>query len=311
MDEKLLKALAEEMKNAGTSPHGRSAFAEMLVELTEPGHLALETFNAFMPTTTANAGDVLVKRVRRGRYAVQSMVPGTAHLVSQVTFQDTHQWTFDRLVAGVRESTWNLRAGSLVTVESLRSQLRADVIDSVVGKVFNLLTTVWNSTDTPSNYAQTAALTDSTLKAIFENVTEKAGGVRAIVGTRRALLPIYEFAGFREYTPTAGTVAGFDLPEVLLEYFRSGRIASYKGAPLIELGQVYRNTLPGLRNKMVPDDKIVVIGQDAGEIKLYEDFQYQDYTDMTVQPADYVLHGWQSYGLMVEDPEMIGVIKLG
>ena len=38
-------------------------------------------------------------------------------------------------------------------------------------------------------------------------------------------------------------------------------------------------------------------------------FEYQDYTDPTTQPANYVLHGWQAYGMIIDDVEQIGIIK--
>lgn len=74
MEEKYLRALAEKAKTAGTSATGKSAFAEVVVEMVDPNHLALELLNYFMPTTQANAGDQLVKRVKRGKYPVWQMV---------------------------------------------------------------------------------------------------------------------------------------------------------------------------------------------------------------------------------------------
>jgi hypothetical protein len=43
---------------------------------------------------------------------------------------------------------------------------------------------------------------------------------------------------------------------------------------------------------------------------MYGGVEYQDYTDMTIQPADYILNAWMSYGMIVDMPENIGVIKL-
>ncbi len=313
MDElELKKAIAEAAKSAGKSDNGRSAYAEMVIELIEPNHLSLELFNRFMPTTQKNAGDTVVKRIKRGRYPIFTMVPGTSHLTGAVSFQDTYQWMFDRLITGARESLWNLRDNPLVTTESIRTNLQADLVDNLVGRVFDLLSQVWTTALTPNNYTETVALTASQLDALMENVIEKAGNVRGIMGTRRALLPIYNFAGFTEYTVTGGsTPTGFDIPEVVLERYRTNRVATYKGAPLIEVPQVYSfNGADGaLRTKLLPDDKIVVVGDNAGEVALFGGFETQDYTDFSIQPADYVLHGWQAYGMMITDVEMIGVIK--
>jgi len=139
-----------------------------------------------------------------------------------------------------------------------------------------------------------------------------AGDVKAIIGTRRAVRDIYEFAGFREYVYAAGGVNNIAYPvnPILLEYLNSNRVSSYKGVPIIELPQVFRNRLPDLREALIPEDKILVIGANAGEILMYGDVTFQDYTDMTIQPADYVMHAWMQYGLVVDMPENIGVIKL-
>lgn len=66
---------------------------------------------------------------------------------------------------------------------------------------------------------------------------------------------------------------------------------------------------PTLTTKLIPDEYIVIVGENAGEIKLFEGFETQDYTDFTVQPADYVLHGWQAYGMLIDAPEKIAVFR--
>ncbi len=309
----LKKAIAEAAKTAGQSGNGRSAFAEIVTETVEPNHLSLSLFNTFMPTRQANPGDTVMKRIRRGRYPVFSMVPGTAHLVGATSYSDTYNYVFDRLITGARESIWNLRDNPLLSAQKLRTDMQADLVDNLVGRVFDLLSSVWNSTDTPNSYAQGSSLTAATLDALLENVIDKAGGARAIMGTRKALLPIYAFAGFVEYTYLGGSNAGqnlaFDIPEVLLERYRTNRVSSYKGVPLIEVPQVFKMQAPDLRERLIPDDKIVIVGQNAGEVVLYGGFETQDYTDFTIQPADYVVHGWQAYGMVIEDPEMIGVFR--
>lgn len=308
-----LKALAEMAKTAGQSPFGKSAFAETIIQLVEPNHLSLDLFSTFMPTRQAALGDTIIKRVRRGRYGVQTMVPGTNHLVSQPTdVQDYHTYVFDRLIGGVRESTWNLRNGDLTTIDGMRQQLQFDLTDNLIAKVFNLLTSVWNTVDTPSNYVETASLTYPTLDTMIENILDFSGDVRAIIGTRKALLPIYQFAGWREYQYMDNTISDIAYPVTpkLLEYLNTNRVSTYKGITLVELPQVFKNQLPNMRERLIPDDKILVVGGNAGEILMYGGVEFQDYTDMTIQPADYILNAWMSYGMIVDMPENLGVIKL-
>jgi len=311
--QEIMRALAEAAKTAGQGPNGKSAFAEIIIQLVEPNHLTLDLFSTFMPVRQATLGDTIIKRVRRGRYGVQSMVPGTNHLVSQPTdVQDFHTYMFDRLITGARESTWNLRNGDLTSVERMRQQMQLDLTDNLVTKVFNLLSSVWNNTDTPSNYVETASLTYTTLDTMIENVLDYAGQVRAIIGTRRALMPIYQFAGWREYQYMDNTINNLAYPVTpkLLEYLNTNRVSAYKGITLVELPQVFANQLPQMRQRLIPDDKILVVGANAGEIMMYGGVEYQDYTDMTMQPADYVLNAWMQYGMVVDAAENLGVIKL-
>jgi hypothetical protein len=311
-DKELMKALAEQAKTAGQSPTGKSAFAETIINMVEPNHLSLDLFSTFMPTRQANLGDTIIRRVRRGRYGIQTMVPGTNHLVSQPTdVQDYHTYVFDRLIGGVRESVWNLRAGDLTTIDRMRQQLQFDLTDNLIAKVFALLGSVWNSVDTPSNYATTTNLTYPILDTMIENLLLSAGSVKAIIGTRSALRNIYDFAGWREWQYMSGSSEiAYPVTPKLLEYLTTNRVSSYKGIPLIELPQVFTNQLPDFREKLIPDNQIILVGQNAGEILMYGNVEYQDYTDMTIQPADYILNAWMSYGMVVDMPENIGVIKL-
>lgn len=310
--EKFQKALAETAKTAGKDLAGKSAFAELLVQMVEPNHLTLDLFNTFMPTRQANIGDPIIRRLRRGKYSVQSMVPGTNHLVSQpTTVQDYHSYVFDRLIGGVRESLWNVQQGNMITVEMMRQQLAFDLTDNLVNRVFNLLSSVWTTANTPSHYVETAALTYTALDTLMENVMYTAGGVKAIIGTRKALLPIYKFASFREYiySGTSNTIA-YPVNEKLLEYLNTNRVSYYMGVPLIELPQVFKNDLPNPRAALIPEDKIILVGNNAGEVLLYGGTEYQESVDMNIQPADYTLHAWMSYGLVVDMPQNIGVIKI-
>lgn len=309
--EELKLAVAEVAKSAGNSPSGRSAMAELIVRTVEPMHLSLDLFSSFMPVTTLNPGDEIQYKVRKGRYPIATMVPGSMHLAHQVYRQDKLVRAFDRLITGATCNVWELQAGEMGTVEEMRAQLRADLFDTLVSRVFNLLSTIWNTTDTPSNYfdASSGGVTAAVLDDAIENVLERAGSVRAIFGSRRALFPIYEFATSVPVIVESG-VSGTAIPtNAFLEFYSNNKITTYKGIPLIELNQVYANQLPDVNEKLIPTDKIVVIGDRAGEIALMGGFEYQDYTDMRKQPAEYVLHGWQQYSMIVDSPDRIAVIK--
>lgn len=309
-DNELKLAIAEVAKTAGNSPNGRSAMAELIVRMVDTNHLTLDLFNSFMPVTQLNPGDELQLKVKKGKYPVRSMVPGTMHLADQVYVQDKIMRAFDRLIAGARCSVWELQSGEMGTAAEMRAQLKADLFDTLVSRVYNLISTVWNSTDTPSNYfdASSGGVTSTVLDAAIENVLERAGSVRAIFGSRRALYPVYGFSTSVPVVTVTGQ-SGTAIPtDRFNEFYNTNKVTSYKGIPMIELSQVFAGRLPDVNEKLIRTDTIVVVGDNAGEIALMGGFEYQDYTDMRTQPAEYILHGWQQYAMTITNPDRIAVV---
>jgi len=308
-------ALAEVAKTAGMPTSAqRSAFAELLVEYIQPNHLSLELFNAFMPVKQMKAGDVLVRKVRKGKYPVRSMVPGSMHLTDQVAYQDQQNWVFDRLIAGTKASLWEINQGDVDSVQTMKKELQADITDEIFYRVYGLLSTAWNGADTPTNYIDVSSggLTVAAVDTMVENILDYSGEVKVIMGTRKALRKLYDAIGYREFilSGTGTDRVGFSTP-AFLEYFNTNKVSSYHGIPLLEIPQTFAQRLPDLRKRLVPTDKVIVVGGNAGNIALMDGFQTQEYTDFRTQPAEYIVHGWQAYGLIVDDIQQIGVLNVG
>jgi hypothetical protein len=251
------------------------------------------------------------------------MVPGSKHLHDVLSFQESQAYMFDRLIAGTSHNLWEIQSGEVGTTDQFRTELRADIFDELVSRVFTLLATVWNSTDTPNNFtdASSTGITATALDNAIENMLDYTGNVRAIIGSRRALLPVYTFAQFREFALSSTDPTRVAFPTTSFNEFTGSKsVRQYYGIPLVEIPQVYRNRLGfsgtggnlNLRdatNRMIPTDRVILVGDNAGEIALMGGTEYQDYTDPTTQPPNYVLHAWQAYGLLVDDVEAISVIK--
>lgn len=321
----LTQAQAEVLKTAAASARDargmRTAYADLVIETVQPNHLSLDLFSAFMPVVQMNPGDQIGRRVRRGRYPIRTMTPGAKHLTDVLDYQEFVSFMFDRLIAGTSHSVWEIESGEVGTVDQMKSELRADLFDELVSKVFSLLTTVWTTSNTPSNYLDSSGtgVTQAGLETMMETVLNYSGQVKAIIGSRAALLPIYKFAQYREFVlgGTGTDRVAFQTP-AFEEFLRTGKVATYLGVPVVELPQVYRNRLDanstnlgwrGVGQRMIPTNKVMVIGDNVGQIALMSGFTYQDYTDPTTQPANYVLHGWQSYGMIIDDVQQIGIIK--
>jgi hypothetical protein len=189
------------------------------------------------------------------------------------------------------------------------------MVDMLVSKVWNLLATVWTASNTPNNYATcSTAVSQTVLDAMIEQVLYYAGNVRSITGTRKALMPIYKFAGIIEHA-VGGTVdptrTGFETVDTIIEEWRrTGRITSYLGIPLVELPQVFENSADNYWKKLIAEDQIMVIGDKAGEIITYGGIETQEYTDYSTEPAEYSLAMWRGWGMIVDMPENIGIIKI-
>lgn len=313
----LQRALAEVAPSAGTGAQtsGRSAFSDLIVETIDPNHVGLEVFNAFLTTRSLNIGDSLVKKLRRAPgYPVRTMVPGTEHL-SDMVFPGVQSITYalDTLITKMRMNLWELRRGELGSIEQFRAEMQLALIDQIVARVSTLIGQTWDGTTSRTNFvdATSTGITIDILDSMIETVLYRAGNVRAIVGSRPALLPIYKNNGVLEYAPhspnTNGIVA---LPEILMEWKKTGRLASFRGIPLIELPQIYQRSSNNYDKPLIDQSRVLVVGDNAGEVVLYGGVETQESTDLTTEPGDYVLAMWRSYGLILDNLENIGVIKV-
>lgn len=314
MEQNKMLAVAELAKNAGKSADRRSEFAEMIVESIEPNRLTLDFFNMFMPTRALKVGDSLHKTVKNRGFPVYTFVPGTTHLASvPVPPREIMTYMLDSIITKVRQNSWELQRGEIATVEKLRSDMSDSLVDEMVSRIFNLISSVWTGSTSRTNYhdASSGGIDATILTNMMETVLYYSGGVKAIVGTRRSLLPVYEMAGFTERTGTGATAATVvPVDSIVEEWRRTGRVASFRGAPLIELPQVWKKEAGNYETRLVPEDRILVIGENAGEIILYGETEFQDHTDFSTEPADYVMAMWRSFGMIVDRPENIGYIKV-
>ena len=303
------RAVAEAAQHIGTP---NKAFAELITEMVEPQHVSFEVFRQFLPVRTLNKGDTLSRKARRGRYKGRTMVPGAQHLTDATYFQSQFTYTMQQLIAGTHLNLLEVKSGELGTLEEIKSAVRSDLIDDAVSKVFNLMTTVWTASNTPAHYidASSTGLTQTSLDVGLETVLESLGSAKAIIGTRKALLPLYKFSGFVDVLLANGTTRqALPLNEVLLEYWSTGKVSSYVGVPIIDIPQISANTLPTLSRKLIRDDIVLIVGEDAGQIIQYAEFEEQEHIDTSKQPADYQYHTWNSWGVLVDRPEGVVVIK--
>lgn len=300
MEEKELKeAIASYMKD----PVKREALAEIVVEWAQPGHLTMDVVNMLLNTRSLQPGSSLIKKVRKG-IKVFTHVMGQIPLKSEITVTERMNYVLDTAIVSVTANEQELESGELGTVESIVGEMQAKFRDYYVNKVFTGLATVWNAVNTPDNFTDVGTdITQLALDNAINQINESTPGVKAIVGTRAALTPIMKFSA---WTNDGTNYAASD--ERITRLLKEGWLGEYLGAPLVLVKQEY--DYPDDYNKMVPEDKILVIGENVGEFITYGDVKRQEYTDMRPVPPQWNVSVYQQFGFMLDNVNGIHVLKV-
>ena len=301
-DLKLKEAIASMAKDKSK----REALAQLFVEYINPQHVTTDFVSMLLNTRSLKEGDVLVKKVRKG-IEVRTLVPGSIHLASEITLSERATHSLDGLDVKVKYNEWELESGELGTVDEIRREMLAKLRDTFQNRVFAALTSIWTASNTPNNYVASAgAVTAPLLKNAIDYINQTVGGVRAVVGTRAALTPITEFAGF--WAPDMDTFAAnyVGVDSQLEEIMRTGWVGTYYGAKIVALEQVYDN--PEDYTALIPSDKILVIGQNVGEFITYGGPKYKEWSDMRPTPPEWFLEFYQRFGMLITNADGIYVI---
>jgi hypothetical protein len=299
MEDNLRESIASLMKDKGQ----REKLAQLLVEYVEPKHITVDFISMLLDTRALNVGDILVKKLRKG-IKVHTLVPGSMHLKSELTITERMNYVLDGADVGIQSNQWELDSGELGTVASMRAEMQAKLRDYFMGKVFTALTTIWTAGNTPSNFtAINGSITATALEDAIDVINKTAGGVKAVIGSRAAMTPITKFAAFW----SDGTNVGF-VPERIQQIMSTGMLGNYYGAPLVVLEQEYDN--PEDYNKLIPEDKILVIGQHVGTFITYGDVKTKEWTDNRPTPPYWNLELYQQFGMIIDNAMGISVITV-
>lgn len=301
MEDKVKLALA----SLSQTEASRKALAGAIIEWVKPNQIATDVVGLFLNTRQLQAGDMLVKRLRKPGIRVRKYVPGTIHLHDEIAVSDRVNYVLDGHVVKVMVNMWDLERGELGTVQDIRQDMVNSLTKFFAMKVFYALSTVWNSTNTPDNYTEVSgSLSKAALDDAIDRINYRAGSVRAIVGVKNSLLPITEFAGYSTYD---GHKQYSDT--ILTEALSNGWIGRYRGVSnIIGLEQQWDN--PEDNTPMIPEQYVLVVGGNAGEFVTFGDVMWKDYVDNRPTPPYFVLEAVVQWGLVVDWAENIFVIKI-
>ena len=290
MDNELKLAIAEMLKSGN-----REAVAEMIVEYVQPNHITTDYVGMLLNARSLKPGDSLVKKLRKG-ISVHTLVPGSIHLANEITVTDRVNYVLDGSDVKVTWNEWEMENGEIGTVGEIRNEMSAKLRDSFQNKVFTALSSVWSAVNTPDNFTSVGgAVTAGALEDAIDRINLTTGGVKAVVGTRTAMTPITKFAAF--WSDASGTKTG--VSDTAIEEVRNaGLIGRYYGAPLIVVNQIFDNLEDN--NAMLPDDKILVIGENVGEFITYGDVKWKQWEDMNPTPPQWFLELYQRFGMIID-----------
>ncbi|HEC64925.1 MAG TPA: hypothetical protein ENI23_06520 [bacterium] len=290
------EALAEIMRS------DKESFAEILVEFINPNHLTEEVLSLLLNTRQLEAGDLLVKKVRKG-IEVKTLVPGAVHLASEITITDRINFILDGADVKVTYNEWELERGEIGTVDSITTEMRNKLRDYFVNKVFTALSSIWTAGNTPLNYtAVGGAVTAAALENAIDTINQTTPGAKLIVGAREAVTPITKFGAFW----TDGSNVGY-AEELIMRIFDNGALGRYYGVPILALEQVFDNIEDW--NALIPVDKILVIGEDVGDFITYGDVKEKQWVDMNPTPPQWMLEIYQQFGMIIDNAR--GIFVLG
>lgn len=297
------KELNEAVASLVRDPSQRQALAQMIIEYVKPNHITVDFVSMLLDSRALQPGDSLVKKLRKG-LKVHTLVPGAIHLAGEITVRERVNYVLDGADIKVMASEWDLENGDIGTVGEIRTEMLAKLRDYYQNKVFTALASVWSVANTPLNYISAGGpITATVLKNAIDYITRITGGVRAVVGVRNIMNPITEFGAF--WTDPGTGATGVSDPAIE-EIRNSGKLGVFYSAPLIALQQIWDN--PADYNTLLPEDKILVIGNNVGEFITFGAEKWKEYTDPRPTPPNWFLELYQQFGLMVWRAEGIYVI---
>lgn len=284
----------------------REALANLIIEYLDPNHITVDYIGMLLNTRSLKPGDQLVKKVRRG-INVRTLVPGSVHLSNEVNVTDRANYHLSGVDVKVHVNEWELASGELGTMDSIEAEMRAKIRDYYLNQVITSLGTLWSAANTPNNFVNVGgAITATALEDAIDEINYRVGSVRAVVGVRKAMSPVTKFSNYVPYDASP-TSWGVPVPSAIEEVRQTGFIGKYYGVQLIGLDQIWDNEVD--YNALLPEDKVLVIGENVGEFITYGEVKSKSWTDWEPTPPVFKMELYQQYGLIVD--RQLGIYVIG
>lgn len=304
----------------------RRALAEVITEYVDPVYLSLDLASTFMNTREIQFGELHVKRFK-GKYHVQQIVPGSITLGEQITVRDK-AWSYnlDILSAKALYNTLELaHGGPAFTPETVRADVQKALNEKILMRGWNALANIWTSGNAAaltitgaaySNFLDAGGpLTSTVLDHAIDHVNYWSGKVRTIIGTEAALAPLTEFGQYRlisgsntdNFVAINGQPAG-TVTNVSPYGAGSKGVESYRGVTnIVRVPQIFDNSEYPPK-PLLPNNYVLVIGEDIGEFITYGGPQYKEYVDNEPTPPYWTYETYVQFGMMIWNAR--GLVKI-
>ena len=314
------RALAE------TFAKDKAAFAEVITEYVDPVYLTLDLASVFMGTKEMRFGEMLV-RTFKGKYHVQQIVPGQKTLGEQITVRNSAlSYNLDILSAKALYNTLELEhGGPAYSPETVRSDVQKALAEKILMRSWNALANIWTQANAgaltitgsaTSNFIDAAGpLTSTALDAAIDHVNFWTPGVKTIIGTEAALAPLTTFGQYRlisgsntdNYVTINGQGEG-TFNNVSPFGGTSYGVESYRGVSnIVRVKQIFDDTEYPPR-PILPNDFVLVIGEDIGQFITYGGPQFKEYIDNEPTPPYWTYETYVQFGMMIWNA--LGVVKI-
>jgi hypothetical protein len=304
----------------------RHAYAEVVTEYVDPVYLTLDLAKTFMPTREMKFGEIL-RRQFKGKYHVQQINPGQITLGEQVTVRNAYlSYNLDLLSAKAEYNTLTLEhGGEPYSPETVRSDVQKALAERILMRGWNALGNIWTASNASaltmsgssfSNFQDAGGpLTSTALDNAIDHVNFwSEGGVRTIIGTEAALAPLTTFGQYRLISGSLSDnyVTLDNRPEGTIQnvspFGGSYGVESYRGVSnIVRVKQIFDKTEYPYR-PLLPNDYILVIGEDVGEFITYGGPQFKEYIDNRPTPPYWNYETYVQFGMMVWNAQ--GIVKI-
>jgi len=190
-----------------------------------------------------------------------------------------------------------LESGRYGSAQDQIKAAREAILGAINSRIWNTITGSISASDV-NYFTSTSGFNKSSLDNAINYVEDQYGEAKAIVGRRNLLYKILDWG------TTGSADTGIFSDSLKDQVFKSGKIQSYRGIPIVALPQ-WRD---GYGKMTIEQDTIMVVGTDVGKYVVNQELRSKDAID--VNTLIWNIHLYMKMGAAVFFPERMAKITV-